>query len=139
MNQIQSQHYQKLFIYYLVSHRDTVTVQGGRWDARKAATHLVFPRGFVAEDTILTLYRLKSSLCCPPLQPNEAIVSNVLELSADTPESLLFNKEVTLGISHSALDLKGYEVVIKTLVDRKRNEWKDVEQTVDYKSLSGKH
>lgn len=106
---------------------------------RKAATHLVFQRGFVAEDTLLTLFRLKSSLCCPPLQPNEAIVSNVLELSADTPESLLFNKEVTLGISHSALDLKGYEVVIKTLIDRERNEWKDVEQTVDYKSLSGKH
>lgn len=106
---------------------------------RTAASHLVFPPGFVAMDTVLTLFRWKSSLCSPPLHPNEAIVSNVLELSADTPESLRFNKEVTLGISHSALDLKGYEVVVKTLINRERNEWEDVEQTVDYKSLSGKH
>ena len=134
----QSQDYLKLLIYYLASHRDTVTVQGGHWDARKAATHLVFPPGFVAEDTALTLFRWKPSLCSPPLQPNEAVVSNVLELSAEGAEGLQFKKQVTVGISHSGPDLRGYEVVIKNLTDVERNEWEEAEETVDFRSVSGR-
>ena len=118
-------------------HRDTVIVQGGHWDARKGAALLVFPPDFVVEDTTLTLFRWKPSLCSPPLQPNEAVVSNVLELSAEDAEGLQFNKEVTVGISHSGPDLRGYEVVIKTLTDAERNEWKDIEKTVDFRSVSG--
>ena len=105
---------------------------------RKAVSHLLYPPGFVAEDTTLTLFRWKPSLCSPPLQPNEAVVSNVLELSAEGVEGLQFNKEVTVGISHSGPDLRGYEVVIKILIDAERNEWKDVEQTVDFRSVSGR-
>ncbi|PFX12800.1 p53-induced protein with a death domain [Stylophora pistillata] len=116
--------------------KDTVIVQGGHWDARKGAALLVFPPDFVVEDTTLTLFRWKPSLCSPPLQPNEAVVSNVLELSAEDAEGLQFNKEVTVGISHSGPDLRGYEVVIKTLTDAERNEWKDIEKTVDFRSVS---
>ena len=134
----QSQGYHKLLIYYLVSHRDIVTVQGGHWDARKAATHLVFPPGFVAEDTALTLFRWKPSQRSPPLQPNEAVVSNVLELSAEGAEGLQFKKKVTVGISHSGPDLRGYEVVIKNLTDAERNEWEEAEETVDFRSVSGR-
>ena len=134
----QSQDYLKLLIYYLASHRDTVTVQGGHWDARKAATHLVFPPGFVAEDTALTLFRWKPSQRSPPLQPNEAVVSNVLELSAEGAEGLQFKKQVTVGISHSGPDLRGYEVVIKNLTDAERNEWEEAEETVDFRSVSGR-
>ena len=104
----------------------------------KAATHVVFPPDAVSENTMLTLFRWNPSLCSPPLQDNEAVVSSVLELSAENPEDLEFHKEVTLGISHCAPDLKGYEVVIKTLIDRDRNEWEDVEKTVDFRFLAGK-
>ena len=134
----QSQGYHKLLIYYLVSHRDIVTVQGGHWDARKAATHLVFPPGFVAKDTALTLFRWKPSQRSPPLQPNEAVVSNVLELSAEGAEGLQFKRKVTVGISHSGPDLRGYEVVIKNLTDAERNEWEEAEETVDFRSVSGR-
>ena len=138
INQTQLQDYQKLLIYYLESHRDTVTVQGGHWDARKAATHLVFPPGFVAKDTALTLFRWKPSQRSPPLQPNEAVVSNVLELSAEGAEVLQFKRKVTVGISHSGPDLRGYEVVIKNLTDAERNEWGEAEETVDFRSVSGR-
>ena len=87
---------------------------------------------------MLTIFRWNPSLCSPPLQDNEAVVSSVLELSAENLEVLEFHKEVTLGISHSAPDLKGYEVVVKTLINRDRNEWEDVDKTVDFRSLSGK-
>ena len=138
LSKSQSQDYHKLLIYYLVSHRDTVKVQGGRWEARKAATHLVFPPGFVAEDTALTLFRWKPSQRSPPLQPNEAVVSNVLELSAEGAEGLQFKRKVTVGISHSGPDLRGYEVVIKNLTDAETNEWEEAEETVDFRSVSGR-
>ena len=101
------------------------------------AAHLIFPPDAVSEDRLMALYRWKFSACSPPLQENEAIVSDVVELSAGIYERLAFNKEVTLAISHSASDLKGYEVVVKKLIDKETNEWVDVDETVDFRSLSG--
>lgn len=123
---------------FLVFLRDTVTKQGGHWDLKKVAVHVLFPPDAVSKDTAMALLRWKSSVCSPPLQENEAIVSNVVELSTDIPEGFGFNKEVTLAISHSAADLKGYEVVVKKLIDKENDEWVDVDKTVDFRSLSGK-
>ena len=86
----------------------------------------------------MTLHRWESSAGFPPLQENEAIVSDVIELSAGISEGLAFNKEVTLAISHSAADLKGYEVVVKKLIDKDINEWVEVDETVDFRALSSK-
>lgn len=99
---------------------------------------MIFPPNAVSEDRPMTLHRWKSSVCSPPLRENEAIVSDVIELSTDTPEELVFNNRVTLAISHSAADLKGYEVVVKKLIDWDSNEWVDVDETVDIRFLSGK-
>lgn len=85
----------------------------------------------------MALYRWKITACSPPLQENEAIVSDVVELSAGIYERLAFNREVTLAISHSASDLKGYEVVLKKLIDKETNEWVDADKTIDFRSLSG--
>ena len=101
------------------------------------AAHLIFPPDAVSEDRLIALYRWKFSACSPPLQENEAIVSDVIELSAGLYDRLAFNKEVTLAISHSASDLKGYEVVVKKLIDKETNKWVDVDETVDFRSLSG--
>ena len=59
-------------------------------------------------------------------------MSNVIELSCeDGPHGVGFHKnvheKVTIRLSHSASDLKGYELVIKELVDLDNNEWKDVD------------
>ncbi len=99
---------------------------------------MIFPPDAVTEDRPMTLHTWKSSVCSPPLQENEAIVSDVVELSTDITGELVFNKEVTLAISHSAADLKGYEVVVKKMIDRDSNEWVDVDKTVDIRSLTGK-
>ena len=60
------------------------------------------------------------------------MVSNVIELSCeDSPLGTEFHKDVnekvTVRLSHSASDLKGYELVIKELVDLDNNEWKDLD------------
>ena len=118
--------------------RDTVSKQGRHWDLKRVAAHVIFPPDAVSEDRLMALHRWKSSACSPPLQENEAIVSDVVELSTGISKGLTFNKEVTLAISHSATDLKGYEVVVKKLIDKDTNEWEDVDKTVDFRSLSGK-
>ena len=67
----------------------------------------------------------------PPLGSNEALVSNVIELSHDGPPDLEFSgdaqESVTVALMHSASNFKGYEVVIKQLVDPENNEWIDLE------------
>ena len=70
-------------------------------------------------------------LRCPPISSNELLVSNVIELSHDGPPDLELSGDdegnVIVALLHSATDLKGYEVVIKQLVDPYDNEWKDLE------------
>ena len=118
--------------------RETVTNKGSHWEPTKVAVHVTFPPDAVSEDRLMTLRRWKPSVCSPPLLENEAIVSDVVELSTEISEGFVFNKEVTLAISHSAPDLKGYEVVVKQLIDRNSNEWVDVDKTHYIRSLSGK-
>ena len=67
----------------------------------------------------------------PPLGKNETIVSSVMELACgslfDAEKSNDFSGKVKLALSHSASDLKGYELVIKELIDDESNDWKDLE------------
>ena len=57
----------------------------------------------------------------------------MVELTRDSPPDLESNEDVegivTVALSHSALELKGYELVIKLvikqLVDPDNNEWND--------------
>jgi len=66
----------------------------------------------------------------PPLGSDEALVSNVIELSHDGPPNLDFSGDaqgnVTVALMHSASNFRGYEVVIKQLVDPENNEWTDL-------------
>lgn len=54
----------------------------------------------------------------------------MIELSHDGLPDLEFNGDaqgsITVALMHSASDLKGYEVVIKQLVDLENEEWIDL-------------
>ena len=54
----------------------------------------------------------------------------MFELSSNSPPDLKSSEDVqgiaTVALSHSALELNGYELVIKQLVDPDNNEWKDL-------------
>ena len=56
--------------------------EGTRWALKLGAVHLIFHPNAVSEPTSIVVYRWKSSVCSPPLQEHEAIVSNVIELSS---------------------------------------------------------
>ena len=86
------------------------------------------------EDSLLTVRRWNPRFRSPLLFDNEAVVSDVIELSLDRSGALHFDKTVTLVIPHCASDLKGYEVVVKCF--SRDADWKDVE-TADWRSIGG--
>ena len=68
---------------------------------------------------------------------HEAITSNVIELSSMDSQSLKFNTKVKLSLSHSATNLRGYELVIKKLTDKETNNWEEVDGTRDVRGREG--
>ena len=74
----------------------------------------------------------------PPIGSNELLVSNLIELSYEGPPTLESGEAaagcITMGLLHSASDFKGYEVVIKKLVDQENNEWEDLETRMVWNS-----
>ena len=101
---------------------------------KQVGVHLISPPGAVAEGSVSTVRRWNRRFRSPLLSDNEAVVSDVIELSLDSPVALHFDKTVTLVIPHCASALKGYEVVVKCLSSS--DEWKDVE-TADWRTRSG--
>ncbi|XP_068705853.1 uncharacterized protein [Montipora capricornis] len=120
-----------------------VVKEGTRWDPKEVAVHVIFPSGAVSEDRILKLLRWNPRARCPPLLHQEDIVSDVIELSAvDSPSIQHFNEAVTIVIPHCAANLRGYEVVIKTLINSETNEWDDIVETEDLRTkhdIKGDH
>ncbi|XP_074628449.1 uncharacterized protein LOC141886248 isoform X8 [Acropora palmata] len=107
--------------------KGTVTSEGFHVDLNVGAIHLTFPPDAVAEPTDVMVYRWKYGACLPQLTEHEAVVSNVVEISASTEEGgLRFNSEVKLVLSHSAADLEGYELVLKRLTNTETNEWEEI-------------
>ena len=115
-----------------------MTSEGLHLDLNEGAIHLTFPPDTVADSTDIMVYRWKYGICLPQLEEHEAIVSNVIEISADKEVGgLMFNSEVKLVLSHSAADLEGYELVMKRLTDTEKNEWQEIAGCEDIRQVSG--
>ena len=114
-----------------VQYSKTVTSEGTSWALEEGAVHFMLPTDAVSEPTAIVVRRWKYSVRSPPLQENEAITSNVIELSSMNGQGLKFNTKVKLSLSHSATDLIGYELVIKKLIDKEANKWEDIDGTRD--------
>ena len=117
--------------------RRIVTSKGTDWANKKLGVHLMFPPDAVSAPTPLMVHRWKYSVCSPPLLEHEAITSNVIELSSMDSQGVKFNTKVKLSLSHSATNLRGYELVIKKLTDKHTNKWKEVDETKDIRSFEG--
>ena len=121
-----------------VCFRGTVKSEGFHLDLNLGAIHLTFPHDSVAEATGIMVYRWEYGACLPQLTEHEAVVSDVIEISAATEDGALnFNSEVKLVLSHSAADLEGYELVMKRLTDTEKNEWEVTAGCKDIRQVSG--
>ena len=103
------------------------------------AACITFPQNAVKASVVFRCIPWQlSTIDFPPLKKNEALVSNVIVLKCD--DSLgsdftgNFDEEVSVALSHSAANLKGYEVVMRELVDSENNEWKDLKTTNIWKA-----
>ena len=109
--------------------RVKVAEKGSVWKLPEAAAYITFQEA-VPKPLLFTCSVLPPKLCSPPISGGEVLVSNVIELSHDGSPDLEFSGDdegkVTVALLHSASDLKGYEVVIKQLVDPLNNKWKDL-------------
>jgi len=117
--------------------RGIATSEGTNWAIKQLGVHLKFPPSPVSEPTSIIVQRWKNSVCSPPLEEHEAITSNVIKLSPIDSQGLKFNTKVKLSLSHSATNLRGYELVIKKLTDKETNKWEDLDGTRDIRSLEG--
>ncbi|XP_074627687.1 uncharacterized protein LOC141885736 isoform X6 [Acropora palmata] len=116
-----------------------VTSEGIHIDLCVEGIHLTFPPDTVAEPTRIMVYRwnYEARLRLPHLMEPEAIVSNVIEISAATEVGALeFNGEVKLVLPHCAADLEGYERVMKRLVDTETNVWEEIPSCEDIRKVS---
>ena len=114
-----------------------MTREATRWTLKQGGVHLIFHPNAVSEPTSIVVYGWKSSVCSPSLQEHEALVSNVIELSSHDGQRLKFSAMVTLSLSHSAPDIRGYEVVIKRQIKKETNEWEDVSETKNLRCRQG--
>ena len=115
-----------------------MTSEGLHLDLNVGAIHLTFPPDTVAEPTGIMVYRWKYGASLPRLMGHEAVVSDVIEISAATEVGALkFNSEVKLVLSHSAADLEGYEVVLKRLTDAEKNEWEEIAGCNNIRQVAG--
>ena len=114
-------------------------MQDYSWILQEFAACFTFSRMAMSKLKQMKCSRWYPTICSPCLSQNESLVSNVIELScqevpilARLPRSV--HEKVTVRLSHSASDLKGYELVIKELVDRDNNEWMELDTREVWKS-----
>ncbi|XP_078368375.1 uncharacterized protein LOC144652233 isoform X3 [Oculina patagonica] len=118
-----------------VETRCEVSEKGGIWKLQdiQAAACITFPQNAVTNPVLFKCTIWECTTNFPPLEKDEALVSSVIVLTCDDPLSANFtgdfDKEVTVTLSHCATNLKGYEVVIRELVDPENNNWRDLETT----------
>ena len=103
------------------------------WHLREAGASIRLNGGAVQQPVPFTCRCLlwNPRFRAPPVASDEILVSNVIELLHDGPPDLEHRESVerlsfTVALLHSALNLEGYEVVIKQLTDQGNNEWKEL-------------
>ena len=123
-----------LFFFYLISrlsfYRSEITEEGGVLMVQNVPSRVMIPPKALPTCTEVTCSLWNQQILSPPLGRNEALVSSVMELACGnllgTEERYEFNVKVKVALSHSASDIKGYELVIKELTNEKTNDWRDL-------------
>ena len=121
-------------LFYLISrlsfYRSEITEEGGALMVQNVPSRVMIPPKALPTCTEVTCSLWNQQILSPPLGRNEALVSSVMELACGnlpgTEERYEFNVKVKLALSHSASDIKGYELVIKELTNEKTNDWRDL-------------
>lgn len=107
------------------SYRELVPEEGFTWILKETGVLVNFFPKAVPDPRLVTCSLWKSGIVSPLLENNESLVSNVIELDCDDPHDVVFSS-IEVALSHSAICLRGYELVLKEMADSKGLHWKDL-------------
>ena len=107
------------------SYRELVPEEGFTWILKETGVLVNFFPKAVPDPRLVTCSLWKSGIVSPLLENNESLMSNVIELDCDDPHDVVFSS-IEVALSHSAICLRGYELVLKEMADSKGLHWKDL-------------
>ena len=109
----------------MFSYRELVPEEGFTWILKETGVLVKFFPKAVPDPRLVTCSLWKPGITSPLLENNESLVSNVIELDCDDPHDVVFSS-IEVALSHSAICLRGYELVLKEVTDSKGLHWKDL-------------
>ena len=114
----------------LFPNRGMVKGKCSSWIFKEIGVCIKFSSKAVPDPRLITCFLWRPGIESPPLKENETLVSNVIELDCDEPFGIKFSG-ITVSLVHSATNLKGYELVVKELINRqntssKKKDWNDL-------------
>ena len=112
-------------MFNMFSYRELVPEEGFTWILKETGILIKFFPKAVPDPRLVTCSLWKPGIVSLLLEDNESLVSNVIELDCDDPHDVVFSS-IEVALSHSAICLRGYELVLKEMTDSKGLHWKDL-------------
>lgn len=118
--------YSEHLSYTFYSHkRETVYGVASSYFSKESGVWIAFSPKTVPEPRRITCYSWSHNAVLVPLEDDETLVSSVIQLECDDPAGVNFTG-ITLALSHSAVESKEYELVMKELINLEKRTWKDL-------------
>jgi len=118
-------HHVTTLMQFYLSNRGLVSGEGVSWILKKTGISITFSPNAVQTPVMVTSSLWRPGTVSAPLDDDETLVSNIIELACDEPVDIDFSK-ITVTLTHSATDLRGFEMVLKERIDSENNVWKDL-------------
>ena len=112
-------------IFFYFHKRETVYGVASSYFSKESGVWIAFSPKTVPEPKRITCYSWRHSAALVSLEDDETLVSSVIELECDNPAGVNFTG-ITLALSHSAVESKEYELVMKELINLEDRTWKDL-------------
>ena len=100
-------------------------MEASSYFSKESGVWLAFSPKTVPEPKRITCYSWRRSAVSLPLEDDEILVSSIIQLECEDPAGVTFTG-ITLALSHSAVESKDYELVMKELINPEERTWKDL-------------
>ena len=100
-------------------------MEASSYFSKESGVWLAFSPKALPKPKRITCYSWHRSAVPVPFEDDETLVSTIIQLVCDDPAGVTFTG-IILALSHSAVESKEYELVIKELVNSKERTWKDL-------------
>ena len=100
-------------------------MEASSYFSKESGVWLAFSPKTVPEPKCITCYSWRRNAVLVPLEDDEILVSSIIQLECDDPAGVTFTG-ITLALSHSAVESKEYELVMKELINPENRTWQDL-------------